>query len=80
MIVKSREIFRFDGVIINAGLYGVEESRTNVWWTVVNPIDNLLDKEVDVSSLFDLLANQTRLQLLMFLFLLSQISLSHNAF
>lgn len=70
-IVDELERFRvknnFDGVIINAGLYGVDQPRTNVWWTVVNPIDDLLSKDIDVSSLFDLLANQTRLHLLMFL-------------
>ncbi|TFG26649.1 ArsR family transcriptional regulator [Candidatus Thorarchaeota archaeon] len=70
-IVNELERFRiennFDGVVINAGLYGIEEPQTNVWWTVVNPIDNLLAKDVDVSSLFDILANQTRLQFLKFL-------------
>ena len=70
-IVDELERFRvkngFNGVIINAGLYGVEKPQTNVWWTVVNPIDDLLSKHVDVSSLFDLLANQTRILLLKFL-------------
>lgn len=64
---KYRTKNNFDGVIINAGLYGVDEPPTNVWWTVINPIDDLIGKEIDVSSLIDLLSHQNRLHLLKFL-------------
>ena len=71
IIVEELERFRlengFDGVVISAGLYGIDEPRTNVWWTTVNPIDKLLSNEIDLSTLFDLLANPARIHLLKFL-------------
>lgn len=42
----------------------VKPTKTNVWWTAVNPIDKLLSEEIDLSTLFDLLANPTRIYLL----------------
>lgn len=70
-IVDELERYRtknnFDGVIINAGLYGVDEPPTNVWWTVINPVDDLIVKDIDVSNLVDLLSHQNRLHLLKFL-------------
>ena len=70
-IVEELERFRFenkfDGVVINAGLYGIDEPKTNVWWTVVHPIDKLLSEDLDLSALFDLLANPIRVHLLKFL-------------
>jgi DNA-binding transcriptional ArsR family regulator len=64
---KYRSNNNFDGVILNAGLYGIEDPLTNVWWTVVNPVDDLLVKKIDVSDLVDILSHQNRLRLLKFL-------------
>lgn len=71
IIVDELERYRvennFDGVIINAGLYGAEAPPTNIWWTVVNPVDDLLVKDIDVSNLIDLVSHENRLHLLKFL-------------
>jgi hypothetical protein len=64
---RYRQENRFDGVILNAGLYGVKDPSINVWWTVVNPVDTLLRKNIDVTGLVDMLSNQSRLALLKFL-------------
>lgn len=70
-IVDELERFRaenhFDGVTISAGLYGVDEPQTNVWWTAVNSIDHLISRDADISALFDLLANPARVHFLQFL-------------
>jgi len=70
-IVDELDRFRvqndFDGVVINAGLYGVADPPTNVWWTVINPVDDLLANEIDVSILTDLVSHENRLALLKFL-------------
>lgn len=64
---RYRQENHFDGVVLSAGLYGIEEPLTNVWWTVVNPVDTLMTKKVDVAGLIDILSNQNRLLLLKFL-------------
>jgi DNA-binding transcriptional ArsR family regulator len=70
-VVDELERFRqengFDGVVLSAGLYGVDDPPTNVWWTVVNPVDMLMTKKIDVTGLIDILSNQNRLRLLKFL-------------
>lgn len=70
-IVDELDRFRvqndFDGVVINAGLYGVEDPPTNVWWTVIKSVDDLLAKDIDVSILTDLVSHENRLSLLKFL-------------
>ena len=70
-IVDELERYRqensFDGVVLSAGLYGVDDPPTNVWWTVVNPADTLMTKKIDVTGLIDILSNQSRLDLLKFL-------------
>jgi hypothetical protein len=70
-IVDELERFRtenkFDGVTISAGLYGVDKPQTHVWWTAVDPVDDLLSKDVDISALVDLLANPARVHFLQFL-------------
>ena len=70
-IIDELERFRqensFDGVILSAGLYGVENPPTNIWWTALHSIDDLIDNRIDVVNLVDVLSHENRLHILKFL-------------